>query len=134
VVAQFLKPGGTFYIAEFHPNAYLLAEDSAPDDLRVGFPYFLYGEPLRFDEPGDYADAAATMKHTVTYEWSHGFAEIIDPLLRNGLRLDFLHEFPYTIQGLPFPFLEVGEDGMQRLKGHADDFALSFSLRMTRDA
>jgi SAM-dependent methyltransferase len=131
VVAHFLKPGGILYVAEFHPYAYLLAEDSTPDSLRIVYPYFQHGEPLRFDEPGDYADASARMEHTVTYEWNHGFAEIIDPLLRNGLRFDFLHEFPFTIKGLPFPFLEIGDDGLQRVRGRPD-FPLSFSLKMTR--
>ena len=132
VVAHFLKPGGIFYMAEFHPYALLLADDSTPDSLRIGYPYFTYGEPLRFDEAGDYADPDAHTKNTVTYEWNHGFAEIIDPLLQAGLRLDFLHEFPYTVVGLPFPFLEVCEDGLQRVKGHHDDFPLSFSVKMTK--
>lgn len=132
VVAHFLKPGGVFYIAEFHPCAMLLAEDSTPESLRIDFPYFMYGEPHRWDEDGDYADPEARFENTVTYEWNHGLAEIIDPLLRNGLRLDFLHEFPYTLEGLPFPFLEMGADGHQRVKGHPD-FPLSFSLKMTKD-
>lgn len=132
VVAHFLKPGGVFYIAEFHPYAFLLADDSTPDSLRIGYPYFMYGAPQRFDEPGDYAEPDARFEHTVTYEWSHGLAEIVDPLLRNGLRLDFLHEFPYTLEGLPFPFLEMGADGHQRVKGRPD-FPLSFSLKMTKE-
>jgi SAM-dependent methyltransferase len=133
VVAHFLKPGGTFYIAEFHPYAFLLADDATPESLRIGYPYFQYGRPQRFDEPDDYANREARMKHTVTFEWNHGFAEIIDPLLRSGLRLDFLHEFPHTIVGLPFPFLEVCDDGLQRVKGHHEDFPLSFSLKMTKE-
>ena len=133
VVAHFLRPGGTLYVAEFHPYAFLLAEDSTPESLRVAYPYFMYGEPLKWDESGDYADPTAATAHTVTYEWNHGFAEIIDPLLRRGLRLDFLHEFPYTIPGLPFPFLERCEDGMLRVKGRHEDVPLSFSLMMTKE-
>jgi SAM-dependent methyltransferase len=133
VVDHFLAPGGHLYVAEFHPYAYLLAEDSTPDSQRVGYPYFQHGEPMRFDEDGDYADPAAKLDHKVTYEWNHGFAEIIDPLLRRGLRLEFLHEVPYTIPGLPFPFLEHCEDGLLRVKGHHDDMPLSFSLLMTED-
>ena len=135
VVAHFLKPGGTFYIAEFHPYSFLLADDATPESLRVGYPYFQYGRPQRFDEPGDYADPAATPENTVTFEWNHGFAEIIDPLLRRGLRLDFLHEFPFTIPGgLPVDYLELCEDGLQRVKGRHDDFPLSFTLKMTKEA
>ena len=77
VVTHFLKPGGTFYLAEFHPNVLTLAEDSTPDRLRVGYPYFQHGEPLRFDEPGTYADPGARTRNNVTYEWVHGFAETI---------------------------------------------------------
>ena len=73
------------------------------------------------------------MKATVTYEWQHGLAEIVTPLLERGLRLDFLHEFPYT-RGLEMPFLERGEDGWQHLKGGRDDIPLSFSLKMTKEA
>ncbi len=133
VVDHFLKPGGTLYVAEFHPYAFLLAEDSTPDSLRVGFPYFMYGVPAKWDEPGDYADPDATPEHTVTFEWLHGFAEIVDPLLRRGLRLDFLHELPYTIPGLSLPFLEKDEGGMLRLKGHHEDFPLTFTLKMTKE-
>ena len=134
VVERFLKPGGTLYVAEFHPYAFLLADDATPDSLRIGYPYFQYGVPQRFDEPGDYADPTAKTEHNVTYEWLHGFAEILDPLLHRGLRLDFLHEFPYALPGLQFGFLERDEDGMLRVKGHHDDIPLSFTLRMTKEA
>lgn len=133
MVARYLAPGGRFYVAEFHPYAYVLADDATPDSLRIAYPYFQYGEPVRVDEQGDYARPDAEVKHTVTYEWNHGFAELIDPLLRAGLRFDFLHEAPFTIPGLPFPFLEKDPDGMLRVKGHHDDFPLSFSLLMTRE-
>ena len=132
VVARYVAPGGVFYLAEFHPFAFLLADDAAPRALRIGYPYFQYGEPLRFDEPGSYADPQAATVHNVTYEWNHGFAEILGPLLRNGLRLRHLHEFPYT-RGLSLPFLERGADGWQRVKGHERDLPLSFSLLMTRE-
>jgi SAM-dependent methyltransferase len=134
VIDHFLAPGGTFYIAEFHPYAFLLAEDSTPDSLRVGFPYFMHGVPQKFDEPGDYADPTARPKHTVTFEWLHGFGEIIDPLLQRGLRLEFLHELPYTVPGLPFPFLEPDAQGMLRVKGHHDSFPLSFTLKLTKES
>ena len=133
VAAAYVRPGGVLYMAEFHPFAFLLADDATPRSLRVGYPYFQYGKPLRFDEPGSYADPTAQTVHNVTYEWNHGFAEIIDPLLRRGLRLEYLHEFPYT-RGLSFPILERGDDGWQRVKGHEDEFPLSFSLKMVKEA
>jgi SAM-dependent methyltransferase len=133
VIDHFLAPGGIFYIAEFHPYAFLPEEDSKPESLRIGFPYFQYGRPQRFDEDGDYADKEAKLEHTVTFEWLHGFGEILDPLLHRGLRLDFLHELPYTVAGLPFEFLEKDERGLLRVKGRPEDFPLSFTLKMTKE-
>jgi len=133
VIDHFLRPGGTLYVAEFHPYAFLLADDATPESLRIGYPYFMHGVPQRFDEDGDYAVPNAKPKHTVTFEWLHGFAEIIDPLLRRGLRLDFLHELPYTVPGLPFDFLEKDDRGLLRVKGHRDDFPLTFTLKMTKE-
>ena len=63
----------------------------------------------------------------MSYEWNHGLGEIVDPLLRRGLRLEFLHEFPYQ-HGLDFDCMEKGEDGWARLSGHPG-YPLSFSLR-----
>ncbi len=133
VIAHFLKPGGVLYLAEFHPYVFLLADDAGPDSLRIGYPYFMHGVPQRFDEEGDYAVPDAKPKNTVTFEWLHGFAEIVDPLLRHGLRLDFLHELPYSAPGLPFSFLERDDQGMLRMKGRHDDFPLTFTLKMTRE-
>lgn len=132
VVASFVRPGGAFYLAEFHPVAFLIDDREHADELRLTYPYFQGREPLRLDEPGSYADPQAHTDHTVTYEWQHGFAEILTPLLQRGLRLDYLHEFPFT-RGLQMPFLEAGDDGWQRVKGGRSDIPLSFSLKMTKE-
>jgi ubiquinone/menaquinone biosynthesis C-methylase UbiE len=133
VVARYVRPGGVFYLAEFHPVVFLIDDGDHADELRLTYPYFQGREPLRFDEQGSYADPKATKQATVTYEWQHSLSEIVTPLLERGLRLDFLHEFPYT-RGLRMPFLERGEDGWERLKGGRDDAPLSLSLKMTKEA
>jgi len=133
VVARFVRPGGVFYLAEFHPVVFLIDDQAHAEELRLTYPYFQGAEPLRFDEPGSYADPKARIDNRVTYEWQHGFAEILTPLLRRGLRLEYLHEFPFT-RGLRMPFLESGEDGWQRVEGGRSDIPLSFSLKMTKEA
>ena len=49
VAARFVKPGGTFYIVEFHPISNVFDESPGVDDLRVRYPYFETGEPLLDD-------------------------------------------------------------------------------------
>lgn len=132
VVARFVRPGGVFYLAEYHPVPFLVDDGEHADELRLSYPYFQGREPLRFDEPGSYADPAAVTRHTVTYEWHHGLAEVVTPLLQRGLRLDFFHEFPVA-RGLRLPFLEDGEGGWQRVRGGRDDLPLSYSLKMTKE-
>jgi len=125
VVAHFLRPGGTFYILESHPFAHIFA-DQGVDDLQVAFPYFS-GEAMRFDSQGTYAEPEAVMEHTVTYEWLHSMAEIVNSLIRADLTIGFLHEFPFCAFML-FPFMDRGKDGYWRLKtGH--EIPLMFSLK-----
>ena len=69
----------------------------------------------------------------MTFEWLHGFGEIIDPLLRRGLRLDFLHELPYTCPACRSRSSRRTIDGMLRVKGHHEDFPLTFTLKMTKE-
>lgn len=46
--------------------------------------------------------------------WDHSLGAVINALLQAGLRLDFLHEFPFAARA-KFPFMEQGEDGWWRL-------------------
>ena len=131
VAARYVRPGGIFYIAEFHPLVFILDDEARPSDLRIGYPYLQGAEPLRFDEPGSYADPDAETRNTVSYEWVHPLGEVVTSLIEAGLEVEHLHEFPYT-RGLRFPFLEQGPDGWQRIRGHEEDYPLSFSLRARR--
>ncbi len=133
VAARYVRPGGIFYIAEFHPFAFVLDDKARPGDLRIGYPYFQGSEPSRFDEPGSYADPKAETRNTVTYEWNHPLGEVVTSLIEAGLELEHLHEFPYT-HGLRYPFLEESPDGWLRIRGHEEDYPLSFSLRARRPA
>src|SRR5205085_3637204 len=91
IIAEYLKPGGFFYIAEGHPFMWVF--DEKPTDFRVAYAYFSH-EPIKSEEEGTYADRSAKMAHTVTYGWNHTFSEIFTALISAGLRIDFLQEFP----------------------------------------
>jgi len=126
-IARFLKPGGTFYIVEFHPVTLIFDNTEEATDLRVGFPYFHRPEPIRYTGQGSYAAPDAPYL-SVTYEWVHSLGDIVTALIDAGFRIEFLHEFPYTICR-HFPFLEKGADGLWRLPGREDSLPLLFSLR-----
>jgi SAM-dependent methyltransferase len=126
LIARHLRPGGIFYIVDFHPFA--LALDDARSDLVVRYPCLAGGEPLAFESDSSYAAPEVKTEAHISYEWPHGLGEIVSALTSAGLHLDYLHEFPYCT-GLVFPFLDKGDDGWLRVRGHADDFPLSFSIK-----
>ena len=129
VVSHFLRPGGLFYIHEIHPFAYVFDVEEDATVPRVKYPYFVPSEPLSF-ESSDYAVPDAEVKQPVAYDWSHSMGEIINALVDNGLRIDFLHEWPFLNWELPF--LEKRDDGLWWYPGPGE-LPLSFSLRATKE-
>jgi SAM-dependent methyltransferase len=125
VVAHFLKPGGVFYIAELHPFGMLFDEESP--ELRLRYPYFDTGvieSPIQ----GSYADRQAEVHQKTSYEWAYPLGEVISSLIAAGLRIQFLHEFPFCGYKM-YPFLEQAEDGYYYLPGKAQSVPLMFSIR-----
>jgi SAM-dependent methyltransferase len=130
IITHFLKPGGVFYIVEFHPFANVFATEGVPE-LQPAYPYFPGPAPLRFETHGSYAAPKAAYR-SVEYGWDHPLGEIVTALLAAGLRLEFLHEFPHCGYQR-FSFLEEGTDGRWRLPGHlAGMLPLLFSLKAMR--
>jgi SAM-dependent methyltransferase len=138
IIARHLKPGGTFYMAEIHPFARSL-DDTAPEGvLRVAYRYFPAPDEPDVDAvEGSYADRDADTEGLVAYGWSHSFAEIIGSLTGAGLRIDHLHEFPFS----PAPFWDWMVEDAGHVwwlpgdeSGHRRDLPFSYSIRATKPA
>lgn len=127
VVAHFLKPGGFFYIAEYHPFVFMLGEDNRTFE----YPYFHTPEPIKLLSTGSYAAPEATDFSHTEYNWSHSLADVVNALLRAGLRLEFLHEFPYWHNN-PYA-AEHLDQGKTRVSGWPVEIPHMFSLRARRD-
>ncbi|MFC6786324.1 class I SAM-dependent methyltransferase [Halobaculum halobium] len=85
VAAELLEPGGTFYLAEHHPIATALS-----DDLGTG------GEPLSVEHPYFSTDDPVTAPDGSTHKWPHGLGEILTALADAGIRIRFVHEYPFS--------------------------------------
>lgn len=106
VAAQFLAPGGTFYVTDIHPIFKTLRDDA--DEPRIGRPYFPRAKPLTLPVEGSYADPSASVNSQVKHLWPHSVAEIITSVAQAGLCIEFFHEFPWADR--PLPFLEPAGD------------------------
>lgn len=131
IVARYLKPGGTFYIAEGHPFIWVFESTEDKSGIEITYPYFSGDEPLVLDEPGTYADEDADVQNTVTHEWNHPIGEIVTALIDAGLQIQFLHEHQ-TIPWKPFAMVEEAGGGNYKLPDGFPSLPLLFSLKATR--
>lgn len=95
IVGHFTKPGGIFYIVEFHP--YLWTLDDNFD--KIVYPYFTTPEPISEVCKGTYADRNADISH-MEHGWDHSLAETIMPLIKNGFTIKEFEEYPFSVYGL----------------------------------
>ncbi len=127
-VAHFVKPGGTFHIAEIHPIESMMEYDADTDELRWEYPYFFQSEALRSECAHTYAAENAAANSPVTYEWCHSLGEIVTSLINAGLTIEYLHEFPFCCYQ-PFPCMTKDENGWWRLPEKYRDIPLLFSIK-----
>jgi SAM-dependent methyltransferase len=124
IVAHFLRPGGIFYMVEFHPFSRIFDPSSA--ELKVANRYFPAAEPFRFEMQGSYAAAAAAP--LAGYNWNHSLSDIFNALIGAGLNIEWFNEFPFTLRERIAGMVE-GDDGLWRLTGQHGMIPLLFSLQ-----
>jgi SAM-dependent methyltransferase len=125
IIHFFLNKGGTFYIVEFHPILNMIDDNGNLQAL-----YFNEGSPMAYECKGSYAAPQADFTHQA-YEWNHPLSEIITCLIETELRIEFVHEFPFTISG-EFPFLVKDDKGLYRFRKKENRFPLMFSIKATK--
>ena len=131
LVADFLAPGGSFYLAEIHPFAMTL---DVRDDggLVFDYGYLSEGDAGRYESDTSYADSTVACANTVSYQWDHTLGEIVCALTDAGLVIEFLHEWPFSVYRR-WPSMVKDADGWWYLPDRRD-VPLSFSLRAHKPA
>ncbi|TDI67853.1 MAG: class I SAM-dependent methyltransferase [Bacteroidetes bacterium] len=112
MISERLNPGGTFYIIEFHPIAWMFDYTVSPPKMK----YSYHQEEVIYEEyEGTYAEDGATKMTSKEYGWNHSLSKVINSLVIAGLTIEYLNEYdasPYDI----FPDLVKNESGMFELK------------------
>lgn len=127
IINLYLKPGGTFYIVELHPFTNILS-----CDFKLFYKYFKKG-PYIDDSSGTYTDWNENVKG-VTYEWSYTISDVVNALIEEGLKIEFVHEFPFTMYD-QFPgFMEKNKKGQYVLKDKKIQIPLLFSIKAKKMA
>lgn len=128
-IATRLAPGGTFHIIDAHPFLTVFDDFAPSPPLRVIYPYF-GREPLYFEEHGSYADRDADFVAD-SYAWQHTFEEIVGVLVKRGLIVEGLREYP-VVAWKALEFMVQDDDGLWRLPPDAGDMPLMFALSVRK--
>ncbi|WP_207586985.1 methyltransferase [Halomontanus rarus] len=114
-IERLLADDGTFYLFEGHPLPRVFDEDFEP--VRSYFD----DEPSKRDESGFGAD-------TDHYRTLHTLSDVVTALASSGLRIEFVHEFPFDYW---HRWERMEDDGGGRWTLPEADLPLTFSLRAT---
>ncbi len=122
VIVERLKPGGIFYIAEFHPVVWMF------DDEFTHIKYYYDNRELIITEnEGTYTDRNADIKGK-EYSWNHSISEVLNALINAGLKIEFFNEHMYS----PYPCFRnmvETEKGKWHIKGMEGKIPMVYSLR-----
>lgn len=121
IVEQYLKPGGKFIFAEFHPVVWMFDDDFT----KVGYNYFNTGAIIE-TESGTYADRDAPIKNEYVC-WNHPTSEVLTSLLQNGLKLLSYQEFDHSLYNC-FRHTEEYEPGKFRIKHLGNKIPMMYAL------
>lgn len=121
IIAQSLKPGGRFVMAEFHPVVWMFDNDFAC----VAYSYFKQ-DPIVETLTGTYADRQAPLEHE-SVSWNHSLAEVLGALLNAGLRLTHFQEYDYSPYDC-FAHSVEAAPGRYQIRGLEGRIPMVFSL------
>ena len=121
VVSHFLRPGGSFIMAEFHPAVWMFDNDFN----EIQYRYFK-DEPILETESGTYAEKEAPIR-TKTITWNHALSEVLTALTNQGISISQFREFDYSPYNI-FPEMEEFEPGKYRMKKFGNKLPLVYAV------
>jgi SAM-dependent methyltransferase len=126
IIADFLRPGGIFYIVEDHPTFRMFTTVNGTQ-MKLANPYFFSSRPERIQLSGSYANDFKG-EPVSGYMWNHGLGDVLNALIDGGLTIEFLHEYPFAPRA-KFPFMERAADGWWHLPSEYVQIPFLFSLQ-----
>lgn len=122
VIAGFLNPGGVFVFVEFHPVVWMFDQEFS----KIAQRYF-NSEAIIETETSTYGNQDKELV-TENVTWNHGIGEVLNSLIKNGLRIESLEEYDYSPYDC-FNKTEEFEPGKFRIKHLRNMIPMVFSLK-----
>lgn len=125
LIARYLKPGGLFYIAEFHPVLWMFDDDFT----RIQYSYE-NREIIITENQGTYTDRNASITGK-EYSWNHSISEVLNALIRAGLRLEMFNEHMFSPYNC-FRNMAETAPGKWEIKGMEGKLPMVYSIRAVK--
>lgn len=125
VISHFLKPGGKFIMADFHPVVWMYDNNFK----EVFYSYFNI-EPIIEDESGTYADRYSEIE-AKTITWNHPISETLNALITNGIELNSFNEYDYSPYNC-FNNTEEFEPNKFRINTFENKIPMVYSIKGTK--
>ena len=125
IISERLKPGGFFYIAEFHPVLWMFDEEFT----HVKY-YYDNRELIITENEGTYTDRHAEIKGK-EYSWNHSISEVLNALIEAGLKIEFFNEHYYS----PYPCFRntvESEPGKWHIRNMEGKLPMVFTLKAAK--
>ena len=90
IISKYLKPGGIFVFAEFHPVVWMFDNNFK----KIKYNYFNSGAIIE-TETGTYANKDAEIEGEFI-TWNHSISEVVNSLISNNLEIKSLNEYDYS--------------------------------------
>lgn len=125
IISQSLKPGGIFFMVEFHPVVWMM------DENFQHIKYYYHNEEVIVDEQtGTYTDRNAPIQYK-EYSWNHSISEVLNALISNGLTITHFNEFNFSCYNC-FNNMVQGQDGYWRIKGIENKIPMMYSVKAVK--
>ena len=125
IISKTLKPGGIFYMVDFHPVLWMW------DDDFTHIKYAYQKESVISEEQsGTYADRDSPIQYK-EYSWNHSISEILNALINNDLSIQQFNEFNFSHYNC-FNNTVQGDNGCWYIKGMEKKLPMMYSLRAAK--
>jgi SAM-dependent methyltransferase len=121
-IAWYLKPGGMFYIAEFHPVVWMFDDDFT----HIKYHYENREVIVMENQPTYTGDS--NIIGAKEYSWNHGLSEVINALIGAGLEISSFNEYMYSPYS-NFNNSSETEEGRWQIKGMEGKIPMVYSIR-----
>lgn len=125
IVSTFLKPGGKFVFADFHPVVWMFDDHFT----KVGYNYFK-ADAIIETQSGTYADRDADMVEE-SVSWNHSISEVLNSLIQQGLEINVFNEYDYS----PYDCFNETEEfapGKFRIKHLENNIPMVYAIGATK--